>query len=124
MTDPIRNFDSAATVRPAPMRPLKRLLVVAFAVGCIGVGIDLTHGPRAHALPTSDVQVPALAALSVDHSVVSLLGEEAWLEPGASVAAYSSSTLDAAEAAPALEKKLEFDGDAPDPGASIAAYGS
>lgn len=124
MTDLIRNTVSAPTPRRTPMRPITRLVVFAVAVGFVGVGIDLMHGRQANALPTPAVQGPSLTSLSVDHSVVSQYVDEAPLEPGASVAAYSSSTLDAGDKAPVLAMGMVVDGDAPDPGASVAAYGN
>jgi hypothetical protein len=124
MTDLIRNTDAAPTGRPTPMRPFTRLLVVAVAVGLIGLGIDLVHGPQAHAFPTPAVQGPAPTSLAVDHSVVSKLADEAALEPGSSVAAYSSSTADAPDEAPALAVKTVLDSDAQASGASVAAYGN
>lgn len=73
---------------PARPRPLPRWLFVAAAVGVIGVGIDLLHGPPANALPMHATPIFAPAALPLDHSVVAGLTDESPLAPGAAVAAY------------------------------------
>lgn len=122
MTHPTRSIAFAPTQRRMGARLLPRWLIVAGAVGLIGVSIDLFRGPPASALPAPVARVSSLAVAPLDHSGVARLVDEQALEPGASIAAYdllASATVDQAPAAavqpPMAEDPLE-------PGASVAAY--
>jgi len=115
-----RHARHAPAQRGIPSRPLTRWLLVASAVGVIGVSIDLFQGPAANALPAPTAQGAALAALSIDHSVVKNLSDNVGLAPGASVAAYDAPSV--SPAAPAMATPMADD--TLDPGASVGAYGS
>ncbi len=82
------------------LRPLPRLLLVAGAVGVIGVTIDLVRGSPANALPAPGAHGSALAAVRIDHSVVKNMIDDVSLEPGASVAAYDTLIDDSAATVP------------------------
>jgi hypothetical protein len=119
-----RHARHAPAQRGIPSRPLTRWLLVASAVGVIGVSIDLFQGPAANALPAPTAQGAALAALSIDHSVVKNLSDDVGLEPGASVAAYDApiSEPSVKRAAPAAANPMADD--TLEPGASVGAYAS
>jgi hypothetical protein len=131
-------------------RPLPRWLLVAGAVGVIGVTIDLIQGSPANGWPAPGAHGSALAVLPIDHSVVKNLVDDVSLEPGASVAAYDTLIDDSVAKAPvpamkgmttamvpaptvkdltvarvpAPAVKSPINDDALEPGASVAAYGS
>lgn len=81
-------FVAARAQRRMHLRPFRRWLLVAGAVGLVGVSIVLLQGSRADARPVPTAPGSALAALRLDHSVVTKLIDDVPLEPGASVAAY------------------------------------
>ena len=109
---------AASTLQTTTPQPFKRLLLVALAVGCIGVGIDLLQGPPASSLPLAAAPVAAFT------SMPTTLADEAALEPGASVAAYGTLAEDlvAQRFVPAAQPVPVID--AQEAGASVAAYGS
>ena len=121
-------LDHAARHAPArhgiPPRPLARWLLVAGAVGVIGVSVDLLQGSPANALPAPKAPGAALATFPIDHSVVKNLSDDVGLQPGASVAAYDApiSEPPLKRAAPAAANPMADD--TLEPGASVAAYGS
>lgn len=114
---PLRRINTLVSIHELSSRPFARLLFVAAAAGLVGVTIDLVRAPPATALP-------ALAPLSIDHSMANDLIDDDVLDPGASVAAYDTSFDKAGVKAPAPTLKAPIADDMLEPGASVAAYGS